>query len=122
MIENEIENDLLKDPKEGGDIEKVIAEQAISTLVPCTLPLKDLLRVKPRVWTKMSRKLCFPELQVKVKPPGNPQNSKEPDEKELASINKMSKKKAKSDTINREYFVVRFTIFYFLQPIKRKSM
>ena len=43
MIENGIENDLLKDPEDGGDIEEVIAKQALSTLVPCTLPLKDLL-------------------------------------------------------------------------------
>ena len=47
MIENKIVNDLLKEPEEGGDIEEVIAEQALATLVPCTLPLKDLLGVKP---------------------------------------------------------------------------
>ena len=45
----------------------------------------------------MSWKLCFPELQVNVKPPGIPQNSKEPDKKELVSINKMSKKMGTSE-------------------------
>ena len=92
MIENGIENDLLKDQEEGGYIEEVIAEQALATLVPCTLPLKDLLRVKPGVWTKMSWKLCFPELRVKAKPPRIPQNSKKLNEQELVSINKVSKK------------------------------
>ena len=92
MIENGIESDLLKEPEGGGDLEELIAEQALATLVPCTLPLKDLLRVKPGVLTKMSRKLYFPELQVEAKPPRIPQNSKEPDKKELVSIKKMSKK------------------------------
>ena len=72
MIENIIEKDLLKGLEDGGDMEKVIAEQALSTLVPCTFPLKDLLRVKLGVWTKMSQKLCFLELQVEAKPPGIP--------------------------------------------------
>ena len=43
MIENGIENDLLKELEEGGDVEEAIIEQALATLVPCTLPLKDLL-------------------------------------------------------------------------------
>ena len=72
MIGNKIENYLLKDPEDGGDIKEVIAEQALSTLVPCTLPLKDLLQVKLGLWTKMSRKLYFPKLQVEAKPPGIP--------------------------------------------------
>ena len=91
MIENRIKSDLLKEPKNEGDLEEAIAKQALSTLVPCTLPLKDLLRVKPGVWTRMSWKLCFPKLRVKAKPPKNPQNLKEPDEKELVSINKISR-------------------------------
>ena len=45
----------------------------------------------------MSRKLCFPELRVETKPPETPQNIKEPDEKELVSINKMSKKMGTSE-------------------------
>ena len=72
MIENEVKNNFLKEPGNGEDLEEVIAEQALSTLVPCTLPLKDLLRVKPGVWTRMSRKLYIPELRVEAKPPKNP--------------------------------------------------
>ena len=72
MIENEVESNFLKEPENGGDIEEVIVERALSTLVPCTLPLKDLLRVKPGVWTQMSWKLYFPELLVKIKPPKSP--------------------------------------------------
>ena len=60
MIENGIENDFLKEQEEGGDIEEVIVEQALATLVPCTLPLRDLLRVKPGVWKKMAQKLSLP--------------------------------------------------------------
>ena len=72
MIENGVKSNLLKELEDGGDLEEVIAEQALSTLVPCTLPLKDLFRVKPGVWTKMSRKLYFLELQVETKPQGIP--------------------------------------------------
>ena len=42
-IENGIESDLLKEPKNGGDLEEVITEKVLATLVPYTLPLKDLL-------------------------------------------------------------------------------
>ena len=43
MIENEVKNNFPKEQETGEDLEEVIAEQALSTLVPCTLPLKDLL-------------------------------------------------------------------------------
>ena len=72
MIETRIESNLLKEPDGGGDLEEVIVERALATLVPCTLPLKDLLRVNPGVWTKMSQKLYFLELRVKAKPPRIP--------------------------------------------------
>ena len=45
----------------------------------------------------MSRKLCFSELRVETKPLETPQNIKEPNEKELVSINKMSKKMGTSE-------------------------
>ena len=66
MLEKGAESNFLKGPENRGDLEEEIAEQALSTLVPCTLPLRDLLRVKPRVWTKISQKLYFPKLQVEA--------------------------------------------------------
>ena len=40
--------------KNHDDLEGVIANQALSSLVTCTLPLKDLLRVRPGIWRKMA--------------------------------------------------------------------
>ena len=42
------------------DLEGVISNQALSSLVTCTLPLKDLLRVRLGVWRKMAEELSLP--------------------------------------------------------------
>ena len=80
-----------KNKENSEDLEGVIASQALSSLVTCTLPLKDLMRVKPGVWNKMAEKLSLLETNHETKP--LPPQPKPVDlELELMSINKMSKK------------------------------
>ena len=67
-----------------------MASQALSTLVTCTLPLRDLLRLKSGVLKRMVQKLCHPELEMVAEPPQKPQRPTKP-EIEHISINKMSK-------------------------------
>ena len=86
----------MRNKKTNEDLEGVIANQGLSSLVTYTLPLKDLLRVKSRVWKKMAEKLSLPETSKEIKP--LPPQSKLVDlEMEHVSINKMSKKMGSSE-------------------------
>ena len=62
-----------KESKE--DLEGIIASQVLSSLVTCTIPLKDLLRLKPGVWKRMAKKLSIPDEEV-PKPLLKPQKPK----------------------------------------------
>ena len=76
------------------DLEGVIANQALSSLVTCTIPLKDLLRLKPGVWKRMAKKLSIPDEEIPELLP-KPQKHIEPEvepEVEHILINKVSKK------------------------------
>ena len=76
------------------DLEGVIANQALSSLVTCTIPLKDLLRLKPGVLKRMAKELLMPDKEI-PKLPSNPKVVVETDDEpevEKISINKMSKK------------------------------
>ena len=80
-----------KNQENHDDLEGVIASKALSSLVTCTLPLKDLLRVRPWIWRKMAKELSLPETNQELKPV--PPQSKPVEPKlEHVSINKMSKK------------------------------
>ena len=73
-----------------------MASQALSTLVTCTLPLRDLLRLKPRVLKRMVQKLSHPEPEMVAESPQEPQRPTKP-KIEHISINKMSKKLGPSE-------------------------
>ena len=89
--ENVVINKPSENREDNNDLEGVIASQTLSSLVTCTLPLKYLLRVKPRVWKKMANKLNLPETNREMKPLP-PQPKSDDPELEHVSIIKMSKK------------------------------
>ena len=58
----------IENKKTNEDLEGVTVNQALSSLVTCTLPLKDLQRVKLGVWKKMAKKLSLSKMSKEMKP------------------------------------------------------
>lgn len=86
--------------EEGKDkLEKAIAHQALSSLVTCTLPLKDLIRLRPGVMKRMAQELLMSDKEI-PKLLSQPNEAEEPTrepEAEKVSVYRVSKRLGPSE-------------------------